>query len=157
MRSHSSAWGYGLEVPQSKADTCCSSDSKCIENLDAGVGDTLNPDPSNLSCSVDCCRMRASQWQESVLTDSVPLAGTSDSYVFPSKHRGQTVGLSENGAVDPLTGFPKVSRTFSTALSESNSSPSAFPAGFHGRVHDPVSSSLAATPLAGARSPLTSA
>lgn len=76
--------------------------------LVAGVADTPNPDPYNPNCLVDCYLVHAFQWRDGVLTDLGALPGTNDSYAFSSNHRGQIVGVSENGAIDPISGFPEI-------------------------------------------------
>lgn len=76
--------------------------------LVVGVADTPSSDPYNPNCMIDCYLVHAFQWRNGVLTDLGALPGTNDSYAFSSNNRGQAVGVSENGAVDPLTGFPEV-------------------------------------------------
>src|SRR5215472_760873 len=76
--------------------------------LVAGVADTPNPDPYSPNCLGDCYLEHAFQWQDGVLTDLGALPGTNDSYAFSSNDRGQIVGVSENGAIDPITGFPEI-------------------------------------------------
>jgi probable HAF family extracellular repeat protein len=76
--------------------------------LVAGVADTPNSDPYYPNCLVDCYQVQAFQWQDGVLTDLGALPGTNDSYAFSSNNRGQIVGVSENGAIDPVFGTPEV-------------------------------------------------
>jgi probable HAF family extracellular repeat protein len=76
--------------------------------LVVGVADTPNSDPYNPNCLVDCYLVHAFQWQDGVLSDLGTLPGANNSYAFSSNDHGQIVGVSENGAIDPLTGFPEV-------------------------------------------------
>ncbi|MGO9088849.1 MAG: hypothetical protein ACLQBK_26900 [Candidatus Sulfotelmatobacter sp.] len=76
--------------------------------LVAGVADYPSTDPYNPNCLVDCYLAHAFQWQDGVLTDLGALPGTNDSYAFSSNNRGQIVGVSENSAIDPVTGFPEI-------------------------------------------------
>jgi probable HAF family extracellular repeat protein len=57
----------------------------------------------------DCFVEHAFKWQEGALTDLGALTGGSgnnDSQAFWMNHRGQTVGVSTNGTVDPLVNYP---------------------------------------------------
>ena len=77
--------------------------------LVAGWADTPNPDPYSPNCLLtDCHLVHAFQWQNGVLTDLGALPGTNDSLAFSSNDRGEIVGLSENGTIDPIIGFPEV-------------------------------------------------
>jgi probable HAF family extracellular repeat protein len=76
--------------------------------LVAGVADTPNADPYSPNCLFDCSLVHAFAWADGALHDLGALPGTNSSFAFSSNNRGQIVGLSENGAVDPLTGFPDV-------------------------------------------------
>jgi probable HAF family extracellular repeat protein len=77
--------------------------------LVVGLADTPNPDPFAPNCFFDCLVGHAFAWQDDMLTDLGSLAGTNNSsYAFASNDRGQIVGVSENGTIDPLTGFPEV-------------------------------------------------
>src|SRR5215469_1541883 len=79
--------------------------------LVVGVTDTTNADPYYPNCMIDCFLSHAFQWRDGVLTDLGALPGTNNSYAFSSNQHGQVVGASENGAIDPLTGFPEISAT----------------------------------------------
>jgi probable HAF family extracellular repeat protein len=48
------------------------------------------------------------QWQQGALNDLGALAGVNSSCVNWLNGRGDAAGLSENGAIDPLTGWPEV-------------------------------------------------
>lgn len=77
--------------------------------LVVGISETAKPDPNYPNCiTFDCDLAHAYQWQNGVLTDLGALPGPNDSFAFSSNNRGQIVGVSENGAIDPLTGFPEV-------------------------------------------------
>jgi probable HAF family extracellular repeat protein len=77
--------------------------------LVVGIADTTAPDPYSPNCFFDCLVDHAFAWQDGMLTDLGSLAGTNNSsWAFASNDRGQIVGISENGAIDPLTGFPEV-------------------------------------------------
>jgi probable HAF family extracellular repeat protein len=74
-----------------------------------GIADTPNPDPYSPNCIVgECALAHAFQWRKGVLTDLGALPGNNDSYAFASNDLGVIVGISENGVIDPLTGFPEV-------------------------------------------------
>jgi probable HAF family extracellular repeat protein len=77
----------------------------------AGIAETPNPDPYSPNClfTGDCFLAHAFLWHNGVLTDlgALPGAGNS-SFAYASNDRGQEVGVSENGVIDPLSGFPEV-------------------------------------------------
>jgi probable HAF family extracellular repeat protein len=50
----------------------------------------------------------AFEWQKGALTDLGALPGTTNSYANWLNASGVTVGVSENGSIDPITGFPEV-------------------------------------------------
>ena len=57
----------------------------------------------------DCFTEHAFKWQEGVLSDLGALpggSGNNNSQAFWMNHRGQTVGVSTNGSVDPLLNYP---------------------------------------------------
>jgi probable HAF family extracellular repeat protein len=74
----------------------------------AGWADTSTPDPDPTFCfNFDCFVSHAFQWRDGALTDLGSLApGWSSAAVWISEN-GQMVGLSENGMIDPLIGFPE--------------------------------------------------
>ena len=82
---------------------------KNVNNRGAVVGgaDTANPDPFAPNCAVPSCFVQhAFKWQNGVLSDLGTLPGGSSSYVLWINNGGQTVGVSQNGLIDPLTGAP---------------------------------------------------
>jgi probable HAF family extracellular repeat protein len=77
--------------------------------LVVGVADTTSADPYSPNCLTgECYLVHAFQWQKGVLTDLGALKETNGSYAFSSNSRGQVVGVSENGEIDSLTGFPEL-------------------------------------------------
>jgi uncharacterized membrane protein len=57
----------------------------------------------------DCFTEHAFKWQEGAMSDLGALpggSGNNDSQAFWMNQRGQTVGVSTNGAVDPLVNYP---------------------------------------------------
>ena len=81
-----------------------------LNNRGAAVGqaDTNLPDPFSPNCMQgDCFLGLAFEWQNGKLTNLGGLAPGVDSYAFSINSTGQIVGVSENGAIDPLTGFPE--------------------------------------------------
>jgi probable HAF family extracellular repeat protein len=71
-----------------------------------GGADTTTVDPDCFD-SPDCFLEHAFKWQKGVLNDLGALpggTGNNSSQAFWINDRGQTVGLSTNGTVDPLTG-----------------------------------------------------
>jgi probable HAF family extracellular repeat protein len=72
-----------------------------------GVADTPVPDPFDPNCfAASCFVQHAFQWKHGVLTDLGALPGGSSSAATWINERGQIVGVSQNGLIDPLTGAP---------------------------------------------------
>jgi probable HAF family extracellular repeat protein len=73
-----------------------------------GWADTSTPDPFPTGCfNPDCFVSHAFQWQDGTVTDLGTLAdGWSSAAVWISTN-GLIAGFSENGVIDPLTGFPE--------------------------------------------------
>jgi probable HAF family extracellular repeat protein len=70
--------------------------------------DTTTPDPYAPNCWVlNCLIDHAFSWHDGVKTDLGALSGVNNSLPFATNTRGQTIGVSENGLFDPLTGFPE--------------------------------------------------
>lgn len=71
----------------------------------AGDADTSTPDPT---CSnVDCFISHAFRWQDGKLNDLGALPGANGSIASEINARGQIVGASSTGDIDPLTGLPE--------------------------------------------------
>lgn len=74
-----------------------------------GGADTPEADPFSPNCySPNCFVRHAFQWQKGVLTDLGTLPGGAISDGISLNARGDVIGLSENGLLDPLTGLPEV-------------------------------------------------
>ena len=77
--------------------------------------DTAMPDPNAstpTSCfNPDCFLSHAFHWQDGVLTDIGALPGVNSSAVGAINERGWSVGLSQNGVMDPLLGVPEIRAT----------------------------------------------
>ena len=72
-----------------------------------GEADTVIPDPFAPNClQFSCLVNHAFSWKEGTKTDLGALPGNSSSTPLMTNERGQAVGGSENGLLDPLTGFP---------------------------------------------------
>jgi probable HAF family extracellular repeat protein len=82
----------------------------------AGWADTSTPDPnypnSCFFCFFSPFIVHAFQWKEGALTDLGALPGVNSSEAFWTSNNGQTAGISENGATDPLLGIPAVHAVF---------------------------------------------
>jgi probable HAF family extracellular repeat protein len=76
-----------------------------------GLAETSTPDPFNPDCfNSDCYSSHGIKWENGVLTDlgALPgLAGLNSATTWISGN-GQIVGFSENGEVDPFTGYPSI-------------------------------------------------
>ncbi len=68
-----------------------------------GFADTDVPDPFNPGGFLP----HAFRWQNGVLTDLGTLAGGHGSFAIWTNDRGQVVGLSDNGKIDPVLGGPQ--------------------------------------------------
>jgi probable HAF family extracellular repeat protein len=74
----------------------------------AGWADTSTPDPYAPNCSnPDCFVGHTFRWDDGVLTDLGALPGVNNSAGYGINERGWIAGVSENGAIDPLTQFPE--------------------------------------------------
>jgi probable HAF family extracellular repeat protein len=71
------------------------------------TADTSTSDPYFPHCALFCFVDHAFQWQRGVLTDLGALPGVNSSIAFGTNELGMIAGLSENGSIDPLTGFPE--------------------------------------------------
>ncbi|PYX68877.1 MAG: hypothetical protein DMG72_22095, partial [Acidobacteria bacterium] len=73
-----------------------------------GIADTSIPDPYAPNCfDPECLVQHAFEWQDGVLTDLGALPGGSSSVSNWINSRGWVAGTSQNGLIDPLTGFPE--------------------------------------------------
>jgi len=71
-----------------------------------GGAETPDPDPYNPICFFsDCLITHAFQWQRGVLTDLGALPGPNSSFAYGFNDPGDIVGISENGSIDPDTGY----------------------------------------------------
>jgi probable HAF family extracellular repeat protein len=70
-----------------------------------GAADTSTPDPTCFN--VDCFISHVFHWQGGNLVDLGALPGGNSSNASEINERGDIVGLSSNGKIDPLTGFPE--------------------------------------------------
>ncbi len=77
-----------------------------------GTADTPVPDPFNPNClNSDCFVKHALVWRNGHATDLGALPGNNggnSSYAFTLNNNGLVAGISENGLIDPQTGFPEV-------------------------------------------------
>ena len=72
-----------------------------------GEADLSTPDPYAPNCLQFSCLVNHSfSWNGRVKTDMGALPGVNSSIPFATNEHGQTIGGSENGLLDPLTGFP---------------------------------------------------
>jgi probable HAF family extracellular repeat protein len=70
-----------------------------------GNADTSSPDPN---CSnVDCFISHVFRWHDGTLIDLGALPGGNSSDAAEINEQGEVAGLSSNGKIDPLTGFPE--------------------------------------------------
>jgi len=72
-----------------------------------GAADTAMPDPYDPNCFFDCLIDHAFVWKNGVRTDLGTLPRGSSSFAYWVNNRGLIVGQSQNGLIDPLTGFPE--------------------------------------------------
>jgi len=84
-------------------------DSRVINNrgIAAGAADTSIPDPYAPNCFFDCSVIHAFVWKNGVTADLGTLPGGASSFPSWINNRGLIVGQSQNGLIDPLTGFPE--------------------------------------------------
>jgi probable HAF family extracellular repeat protein len=81
-------------------------DSRAINNRGTATGfaDTSIPDPY---CLWDCLVNHAFVWKDGVTTDLGTLPGGANSFAYWVNNGGLIVGQSQNGSIDPLTGYPE--------------------------------------------------
>ena len=70
-----------------------------------GTADTSAPDPTCFN--VDCFVSHVFRWQDGKVTDLGALPGGNNSAATEINERGEIVGLSSNGKIDPSTGLPE--------------------------------------------------
>lgn len=71
-----------------------------------GTADTTTPDPYAPFCfSPECLVTHTFQWEEGALTDLGALPGVNSSIPNAINASGAIAGISENGTIDPATGF----------------------------------------------------
>jgi probable HAF family extracellular repeat protein len=76
-----------------------------------GIAETPLPDPFAPNCFQDCFVGYAFHWNNGHTTDLGALPGNNggnSSYGFAINSSGLVVGVSENGSLDPATGYPEV-------------------------------------------------
>jgi probable HAF family extracellular repeat protein len=74
-----------------------------------GGADTPMPDPFPNSCFTPFCfASRAFQWQNGIQTDLGALPAGANSLALWINSNGLIVGVSQNGSIDPLSGFPEL-------------------------------------------------
>ena len=82
-----------------------------LRGVAAAYADTSAPDPYFPNCFTfsleDCVVDHAFVWQRGVVTDLGSLPGGYSSYASSINARGEIVGASQNGQIDPLTLYPE--------------------------------------------------
>jgi probable HAF family extracellular repeat protein len=73
----------------------------------AGYSDTAAIDPFSPNCFLDCYVDQSSVLQNGVVTPLSPISGGASSYPFAINAIGQIAGISQNGVIDPSTGWPE--------------------------------------------------
>jgi probable HAF family extracellular repeat protein len=72
-----------------------------------GLADTTIPDPYSPIClSSECLVMHGFKWQNGVRTELDTLPGPNSGGPLAINELGLAVGVSENGSIDPATGYP---------------------------------------------------
>jgi len=72
-----------------------------------GISDTAASDPFSPNCFLDCYLDQSWVLQNGVVTPLSPLPGGASTFAAAINARGQIAGISQNGAVDPSTGWPE--------------------------------------------------
>src|SRR5579863_604941 len=72
-----------------------------------GAADTSMSDPFNPNCWLDCYTAHAFSYARGSLTDLGSLSAGVNSGAYGINAAGLVVGNSENGSVDPATGYPE--------------------------------------------------
>lgn len=80
------------------------------QGASVGYSNTTTPDPNQPACfftKADCFVMHAFSFHNGALTDLGALAGAANSSVaYALNDKGMVVGTSENGKLDPISGYP---------------------------------------------------
>lgn len=85
--------------------------SKTLSSRGTVVGWASTPtsDPFYPNCFIDCFVDHGFKYEDRVLTELGSLGASSNSAIaHSSNQRGWIVGVGENGAIDPSTGFPEI-------------------------------------------------
>jgi len=72
-----------------------------------GIADTSTPDPNSANCPPECFIFHAFRWKKGTLTDLGTIPGGNSNDAIWVNNRGQTVGTSQNGLINPLVGVPE--------------------------------------------------
>jgi probable HAF family extracellular repeat protein len=72
-----------------------------------GLSDTSTPDPYGVCFDASCMVTHGFVWKNGVTTDLGTLPGGASSAAASINNGGLITGQSENGLIDPLTGFPE--------------------------------------------------
>lgn len=96
--------------PGGGPNSAISTQSAVLTNHGKVVGwaDTADHDPYDPDCFFDCFVTHAAEWRHGVLHDLGALADGVSSAAIAVNANGLIDGVSENGEIDPLTGFPKI-------------------------------------------------
>jgi probable HAF family extracellular repeat protein len=76
------------------------------------LADTPLPDPYAPNCFLDCFLAHSVEWRDGVLTDFGALPPINNSGPAWISDTGLVSGISEDGVIDPLTGFPELRAVF---------------------------------------------
>ena len=72
-----------------------------------GFANTSTPDPYYPNCIINCYVIHGFAWRSGILEDLGALPPVNSSAAFGINERGLIVGLSQNGSIDPITGYPE--------------------------------------------------
>jgi uncharacterized membrane protein len=72
-----------------------------------GVSDTSITDPFSPDCFLDCFVDHGWVWENGILTQLSSLPGGASNFPVSINDHGQITGVSQNGGIDPLTGWPQ--------------------------------------------------
>jgi len=77
------------------------------QGVATGQADTGIPDPFAPNCFGDCFVQHTFKWEHGVLTDLGMLPGVNSGNPNDMNAKGVITGISQNGVIDPVTGFPE--------------------------------------------------